>query len=117
MKEQTVTAHRRTARACTLGAAASAATALYLAAHHPWLIILGLYPCGFLAWCAARHYTAHHRAVAETAWERRRVLGERPAPLDPCCMLARRSRGAVHDGRACTDLTHRTTSTHPRSAT
>lgn len=111
-----MTAHRRTARALTVGAGASAAAGLYTS---PWLVIPGLYIAAVLAWCAARYYAAHHRAVAEDAWEERHVHGEAPGPLNPCCMLARHSDGAAHDRRMCTDLFHRITSdlaADPRSS-
>lgn len=115
-----MTAHRRTARALALGAGGSAAAGLYAATANAWLSIPGLYVAAVLVWCAACHYAAHHRALAETNWERRRVLGERPDPLNPCCMLARQSDGAAHDRRRCTDLFHRLTAdlaADPRSST
>ncbi|GHA28831.1 hypothetical protein GCM10010372_30860 [Streptomyces tauricus] len=117
-----MTAHRRTARACTLGAGGFAATGLYCSTAGPWCAIPGLYAAAFFAWCAARYYTAHHRAIAEAAWARARVLGERPEPLNPCCMLARHSDGTRHDSRSCTDEFHRIvaahldTDHHPRSS-
>ncbi|MFM9602710.1 hypothetical protein [Streptomyces turgidiscabies] len=115
-----MTAYRRTARALTLGAGGSAAAGLYAATAHPWLIVFGLYGAAFFAWCAARYYASHHRQLAEDRWEQQHVLGERPAPLNPCCMLAHHSEGAAHDGCRCTNEFHRITAalaTEPRSST
>jgi hypothetical protein len=106
--EQPVSAHRRTARALVLGAGGSTAASLYAVTANPWLALPGLYAAAFFAWCAARYYAAHRRGLQEDEWERRCVLGERPAPLNPCCMIARHSDGAAHD-RRCTDLFHRIT--------
>ncbi|MCD7440269.1 hypothetical protein K4B79_18820 [Streptomyces lincolnensis] len=105
-----MTANRRTARALALVALASTAAGLYAASLvNLWLALPGLYAAAVLAWCSNRYYAAHHRQVAEEAWEERHVLGECPAPLDPCCALARHSGGAAHDRRKCTDLFHRIT--------
>ncbi|MCX5601584.1 hypothetical protein OOK29_25880 [Streptomyces phaeochromogenes] len=115
-----MTAYRRTARAFVLGAGGFAATGLYSTTASPWFAVPGLYAAAFCAWCSARYYTAHHRAVAEDQWEERHVLGREPAPLNPCCMLARHSDGAAHDRRKCTDPFHRITSdlaADPRSST
>jgi hypothetical protein len=115
-----MTAYRRTARALALGAGGSAAAGLYAATANPWLALPGLYAAAFLAWCAARYSADHHRALAEAEWEDRYVLGEAPAPLNPCCMLARHSDGAAHDRRRCTDEFHRITAdlaADPRSST
>ncbi|MGW4728887.1 hypothetical protein ACWEQC_06850 [Streptomyces shenzhenensis] len=98
--------HRRTARACLTGAVLTATAGTYAAGGNPWLIALSLYTAVLLAWCARRSYTVHRRQAAEADWERRRVLGQRPDPLNPCCMLAHHSRGAAHD-RRCTDEFHR----------
>ncbi|MBK3563199.1 MULTISPECIES: hypothetical protein [unclassified Streptomyces] len=103
-----MTAHRRTARTLVLGAGGSAAAGVYAATANSWFVVPGLYAAAFLAWCARCHLAAHHRQLAEQSWERRRVLGERPAALNPCCMLARHSDGAAHD-RRCTDVFHRIT--------
>lgn len=114
-----MTGHRRTARALTLGAGLTLATSCTTAGTHPWPALTALYASVVLAWCARGYQAAHHRAVAEDDWEQRRVLGEAPAPLIPCCMLARHSDGTVHD-RRCTDLFHRLTAgleTDHRSST
>lgn len=116
-----MTRHRRTARACLTGAGLVLTASLY-AAHvmNPWMALAGAYPALLLAWCARGYYAAHHRAIAEADWERRLVLRERPAPLNPCCELADHSSGAAHDRRKCTDLSHRLTApltVDPRSAT
>ncbi|MGW1267562.1 hypothetical protein [Streptomyces sp. NPDC002491] len=107
-----MTGHRRTARAFTLGAGGAAATSLHAFATHPWLALAGLYIVAVLAWAAVSYRAAHHRQVAERDWTRRRVLGEQPGPLDPCCILARHSDGAAHDGHRCTDEFHRIVARH-----
>ncbi|MFF0597892.1 hypothetical protein [Streptomyces antibioticus] len=56
--------------------------------------------CAAYGWC--------YRTTAEAAWERRRVLGEAPPPLNPCCLLAHTSSGQAHDAR-CTDEFRRIT--------
>ncbi|MFE6284382.1 hypothetical protein [Streptomyces sp. NPDC057877] len=101
--------HRRTARALAAATVLLIASGLYATTHTPWLCVFGFYAAAVAAWCSARYAAAHRRWLAEQAWERRHVLGERPAPLDPCCHLARHSGGAAHDRRRCTDLFHRIT--------
>ncbi|MEU1298824.1 MULTISPECIES: hypothetical protein [Streptomyces] len=98
--------HRRTARACLTGAVLTATAGTCAADGNLWLIALSLYTAVLLAWYARRSYATHLRQDAEADWESRRVLGERPDPLNPCCMLARHSRGAAHN-RRCTDEFHR----------
>ncbi|MFG3090654.1 hypothetical protein ACGGAI_23820 [Streptomyces antibioticus] len=71
----------------------------------------GLYLAAVLAWFAVGYRAAHHRTTAEAEWERRRVLGEAPPPLNPCCLLAHHSNDAAHDHR-CTDEFRRIT-LHP----
>lgn len=104
-----MTAHRRTARALTLGAATTAASSAYLAPALPYAALATLYVTAVLAWFARSYYRAHHRTLAEEAWEEAYVLGEQPDPLNPCCVLADHSEGEAH-GRRCTNLFHRFTS-------
>ncbi|MEV6124406.1 hypothetical protein AB0M23_28515 [Streptomyces sp. NPDC052077] len=54
-----------------------------------------------LAEAAFRERRRLRRARLECAWAQRRALGQDPAPLDPCCLLARHSNGRAHD-RKCT---------------
>ncbi|MEU4170991.1 hypothetical protein AB0F46_29440 [Streptomyces sp. NPDC026665] len=102
-------AYRRTARTFALSAAIASATSASLITAHPWLAFIPLYIAALLAWAATCYYAVARRHRAEDDWERRHVLGEAPAPLNPCCMLARRSHGAAHDARRCTDTFHRLT--------
>ncbi|MEU6222266.1 hypothetical protein [Streptomyces sp. NPDC047042] len=114
-----MSAHRRTARALSLGASGTAATTAYLALTLPYAALATLYVTAVLAWFARSYYRAHHRTLAEEAWEEAYVLGEQPAPLNPCCALAHHSGGAAHD-RRCTDEFHRLTAdlaTEPWSST
>lgn len=97
-----MTRYLHTARASTTAAALLTAGACYSVTFNPWLAIPGLYAAAFAAWCAARLYADHHRAVAEHDWARRRALGETPGPLVPCCRLADTSGGTAHDHK-CTD--------------
>lgn len=102
-----MTAHsrdRRIARVLTLGAGGTAAAGLWSFPAHPWLTLAALYVAAVFAWCAVGHRAAHRRQVAEDGWWERRVLGECPAPLNPCCLLSHYSDGAVHDRHRCTDL-------------
>ncbi|MFG2963555.1 hypothetical protein ACGFZS_09725 [Streptomyces sp. NPDC048288] len=106
-----MTAHRRTARALLGGAGLAAASTAYAAdTAHEVLAGLGAYTALLLAWCARGYFAAQRRQLAEADWERRHVAGERPAPLVPCCTLARHSDGTAHD-RRCTDPFHRLTTT------
>ncbi|MFE7975720.1 hypothetical protein [Streptomyces shenzhenensis] len=98
--------HRRTDCACLTGAVLTATAGTCAADGNPWLIALSLYTAVLLAWYARRSYAAHCRQDAEADWESRRVLVERPDPLNPCCLLAHHSRGAAHN-RRCTDGFHR----------
>ncbi|MFJ8992649.1 hypothetical protein ACIRQH_19910 [Streptomyces sp. NPDC102279] len=111
--------HRRTARAFTGGAGLALAATYWLAPAHPWLALATVYVAAFAAWCATCYYAVARRRAAEDDWERRHVLGECPEPLNPCCNLARHSRGAAHDRRRCTDPFHRLTAhiADPRSTT
>ncbi|MFC8432217.1 hypothetical protein [Streptomyces sp. NPDC057253] len=115
-----MSAHRRTARLLAAAALASTAAGIHLATFNLWLCVPGLYVAAFLAWCSNRSYAAHRRALAEAKWEQAYVLGQAPAPLNPCCALADHSGGAAHDRRKCTDLFHRLTADlaaeHPRSS-
>ncbi|MGQ4358538.1 hypothetical protein ACN6LD_002431 [Streptomyces sp. SAS_272] len=92
-----------------MGGGGTTAASLHALPAHPFLAATGLYAAAVLAWVARCYQAAHHRQTAEHDWERRRVDGEQPAPLIPCCMLARRSDGAAHDSRRCTDTFHRIT--------
>ncbi|MEV1079906.1 hypothetical protein AB0I98_16915 [Streptomyces sp. NPDC050211] len=76
-----------------------------------WLsvIVLAWILLSAVAMTVQATWRAAGRRHAEADWERRHVLGERPAPLDLCCMLARHSDGAAHDRRKCTDEFHRIT--------
>ncbi|MEV8600473.1 hypothetical protein AB0465_11405 [Streptomyces griseoviridis] len=107
-----VTAHRRTARACTIGAGGIATTGTYLTVMLTpgpglWLAAgLTTYVTVLLAWCAHRARTTHHREVEEADWEQRHERDQAPDSLTPCCLLAEHSRGAAHSHR-CTDVEHR----------
>ncbi|MFF3310517.1 hypothetical protein [Streptomyces sp. NPDC002952] len=103
--------YRRAARALALGAGGTAAATPYTAPGHPVLLASGLYVTLLLAWCARCYYAGHRRALAEQAWEKAHVLGERPEPLIPCCLLARHGDGTAHD-RQCTDEFHRIVADH-----
>ncbi|MFD3835340.1 hypothetical protein ACFWWC_03660 [Streptomyces sp. NPDC058642] len=96
------------------------ASSVYIASSTLWAAAAGLYVATVTAWCSARYYAAHRRQLEEEAWEEECVLGRAPAPLDPCCMLARHSWGEAH-ALNCTDLFHRLTvrssAAHPRSTT
>lgn len=50
---------------------------------------------------ALREHRRLRRRNLEAEWARRRALGDHPAPLNPCCLLARSSHGQAHD-RNCT---------------
>ncbi|MEU9921908.1 hypothetical protein AB0H51_11525 [Streptomyces griseoluteus] len=102
-----MTPHRRTARACTLGAGLAATITVYLAtAGHPWLAFTAAYATLLLTWCARQYHAGHHRILAEHEWARRRVVDPTIRPLSPCCLLAAHSGGAAHDDR-CTDTFRR----------
>ncbi|MFE0727917.1 hypothetical protein ACFW2X_06635 [Streptomyces antibioticus] len=103
-----MTGQRRTARALTGGAGLAACAGLCALPDRPALAAVGLYLAAVLAWFAVGYRAAHHRTTAEAAWERRRVLGEAPPPLNPCCLLATTSGGQAHDAR-CTDEFRRIT--------
>lgn len=103
--------HRRTARAFTGGAGLALAASWWLAPAHPWYALAPLYVAAFSAWCATCYYATARRQADEAEWERRRVLGEHPQPLNPCCHLSRHSRGEAHDRRRCTNEFHRLTAT------
>ena len=100
--EKPVSTYRRYQHAATAGAVLLTAAAVGAVLHHQYVPA-----CGFafgvlvLAEAALREHRRHRRAQLECEWARRRALGERPAPLDPCCLLARASHGQAHD-RQCT---------------
>ncbi|MCM8548934.1 hypothetical protein [Streptomyces sp. STCH 565 A] len=50
---------------------------------------------------ALREHRHLRRQRLEHDWARRRALGHNPAPLTPCCLLARASHDQAHD-RNCT---------------
>ncbi|MFF9215587.1 hypothetical protein [Streptomyces viridosporus] len=89
---------RRYQHAATAGAVLLAAAAIGAAIHHHYVPA-----CGFalsvliLIEAALREHRRHRRAQLECEWARRRALGENPAPLNPCCLLARSSHGQAHD--------------------
>ncbi len=99
-----MTSPRRYQHAATAGAVPLAAAAITAIAH-------GLYlpACAFafgvliLAEAALREDRRVRRAQLECEWARRRALGEQPAPLDPCCLLARASHGQAHDHKCTGD--------------
>ncbi|MFJ5176680.1 hypothetical protein ACIP68_22945 [Streptomyces griseoviridis] len=88
---------------------AAAAGAVVLAAAAVGCACTRLYPPAVavafgslvLAEASVRERRRHQRAVAEAEFARRRALGDRPAPLTPCCLLALVSRGQAHDHK-CT---------------
>ncbi|MFF8866076.1 MULTISPECIES: hypothetical protein [unclassified Streptomyces] len=93
----------RDARVCLVLATSSAATGVYFAVHASWWCVPGFYCAAFLGWCERRLRADHRRRLWQEEWERRRrVPGERPGPLIPCCRLALHSEGAAHD-RWCVD--------------
>ncbi|WTC56867.1 hypothetical protein OH715_16975 [Streptomyces cellulosae] len=99
-----MTTSLRYARATATVAVLAILGAAWLARDAQWVPAAGLaYTAAFFSWLSAREYANHRRILAEHQWARRRALGEQPAPLDPCCRLARASYGAAHDHR-CTDL-------------
>lgn len=99
-----MTTHRHYQLGATAGAivlGVLAAACIYQGLYAPALgLALGV---TVLAEAAAREGRRHRRAVQECEWVRQRALGRNPAPLRPCCLLARASHGAAHDGK-CTDL-------------
>ncbi|MDT6983716.1 hypothetical protein ACFSUJ_12080 [Streptomyces lusitanus] len=94
---------RRYQHAATAGAvlltAAAIATALNGLYIQACLFAIGVL---ILTEATLREHRRHRRARAECDWARRRALGENPAPLNPCCLLAAASNGHAHDHR-CTD--------------
>ncbi|MGW5408991.1 hypothetical protein [Streptomyces spiralis] len=100
---------RRAARACLTGAGLALTASLAAACtSHPVLAAVGIYLAAVAAWCGRSLHACHRRTLAEADWERRLVLGEHPAPLDPCCELAEHTGGTAHDPWRCTDLTRHT---------
>ncbi|MEV5163881.1 hypothetical protein AB0K66_04535 [Streptomyces werraensis] len=92
----------RYARVHATIAVLAALAAAWLTRGANWVPAGGLAYCAlFFTWLAVREYANHRRVRAECEWARRRALGEHPAPLDPCCLLARYSHGEAHD-RKCT---------------
>ncbi|MGW2170377.1 hypothetical protein ACWC1C_07575 [Streptomyces sp. NPDC001705] len=93
---------RRTLQAAVTGAvllAAAAANALAHGLHIPAAYFgLGVL---ILTEAALREHRRLRRRRLEAEWARRRALGEHPAPLNPCCLLAQTSHGAAHSA-TCT---------------
>lgn len=94
--------YRRYQHAATAGAVFLAAAAVHSGLHGQY-IPAAMFGFGMLVLteAALREHRRHRRAQLECEWARRRALGENPAPLDPCCLLARATRGEAHD-RKCT---------------
>ncbi|WP_314411409.1 hypothetical protein [Streptomyces sp. DSM 40484] len=98
-----MTTHLRYALSATAGAIALAALATACVAQRLHLVaafmVLG---AAVLAEAAVREYRRHRRVVAEAQWVRRACTPycPHPGPLDPCCLLAKASRGKAH--RYCT---------------
>jgi len=97
-----VSTYRRYQHAATIGAVFLAAAAVHSALDDQHLPA-ALFGFGMLVLteAALREHRRHRRTQLECEWARRRALGEHPAPLDPCCLLARHSHGQAHD-RKCT---------------
>ncbi|MBL3669086.1 hypothetical protein JL475_24445 [Streptomyces sp. M2CJ-2] len=93
---------RRYQHAATAGAVLLAAATIGAILHRQYTPA-----CGFaigmliLTEAALREHRRIRRTKLECEWARRRELGENPAPLNPCCLLARHSHGQAHD-RKCT---------------
>lgn len=100
-----MTSPRRYQRGASTGAVLLAAAAIAGARHglYPYAAVLAL-GAATLTEAAVRERRRLKRARAECDWARRRAFGENPAPLDPCCLLARASHGQAHDHK-CTDTT------------
>ncbi|AYD81657.1 hypothetical protein SEA_KROMP_56 [Streptomyces phage Kromp] len=102
LQEQPVPSPRRHLYAASAGAVLLTAAALYALTrglHMP--AVLFAFGVLVLTEAALREHRRLRRRRLEAEWARRRARGDRPAPLDPCCLLARASHGQAHD-RNCT---------------
>ncbi|MGW3410282.1 hypothetical protein [Streptomyces sp. NPDC000888] len=83
---------------------AAAATACV---HRGMYAVAAMFGIGvaILLEAAARERRRHLRTRAEHEWARRAALGKNPAPLRPCCLLARTSRGKAHHHTCTRDPT------------
>ncbi|WP_405925456.1 hypothetical protein [Streptomyces sp. NBC_00035] len=92
-----MTIHRHYQYGATTGAitlTALAVICLYRDLHAPAAgLALG---AAVLTEAAVRERRRHRRVLAEHEWARQQALGLNPAPLRPCCLLARTSRGRAH---------------------
>jgi hypothetical protein len=100
-----VTRHRRHQYAASAGAVVLAAAAIVGALRHlyPYAAVLGVGVL-VLTEAALRANRCHRRELAEHEVARRRAVGEWPAPLFPCCLLAQSSGNRAHSS-SCTDYT------------
>ncbi|MEW2451236.1 hypothetical protein AB0896_27385 [Streptomyces parvulus] len=93
---------RRTLHAAVAGAVLLAAAAANALAHGLY-IPAACFGLGvlILTEAALREHRRLRRRRLEAEWVRRRALGEHPAPLNPCCLLAQASHGEAHSA-TCT---------------
>ncbi|MFF9043305.1 hypothetical protein [Streptomyces parvulus] len=93
---------RRTLQAAAGGAVLLAAAAVNALAHGLY-IPAACFGLGVLVLieAALREHRRLRRRRLEAEWARRSALGEHPAPLTPCCLLAQASHGEAHSA-ACT---------------
>ncbi|MFE9935886.1 hypothetical protein [Streptomyces hirsutus] len=97
-----MTSPRRYQHAATAGAVLLAAATIGALCHRQYVPACAL-SVGILILteAALREHRHVRRIELECEWGRRRARGENPAPLNPCCLLARASHGQAHD-RKCT---------------
>ncbi|MDX3455078.1 hypothetical protein PV396_24575 [Streptomyces sp. ME02-8801-2C] len=97
-----MTTHLRYAIGTAAASAAFTVFALVLAVDgRPWLGACALGSAILLACDTRRETVLHRRRLAEHHLALRRSRGETVPALDPCCLLARASKGQAHDHR-CT---------------
>lgn len=97
-----MTTHLRYAIGAALGSLTTLVISIALALDDkPWLAFIVVFTTALLTWDVRRETALHRRLLAEHDLARRRAHGETVPALNPCCLLHRASRGAVHDHR-CT---------------
>ncbi|MEU3507915.1 hypothetical protein ABZ733_08285 [Streptomyces longwoodensis] len=95
--------YRRYQRAAMAGALLLPAATVGALAHHQYVTGGGFALAAVvLAEAAVREHRQHRSARLECEEARRRAFAGRPAPLAPCCLLARTSHGQAHD-HTCTE--------------
>lgn len=102
-----MTTHLRYAIGAALGSLITLVISTLLALDNkPWLAFIVVFTAALLA-CDARRETAlHRRRLAEHDLARRRAQGETVPALNPCCLLHRASKSAVHDHRCTAQPEH-----------